>query len=96
MLQLYQDPGCPFCVMVSDHLDSAGVAYESKQMSPFVESETRSELIELGGKPQVPFLHDPERGVKMYESREIVRYVDEHYGAGRNGDGRNGNDRNGG
>ncbi len=85
MLQLYLDLGCPFCVRVTEHLDDVEVPYVPKQMSPFADSETRRELIELGGKPQVPFLYDPERGVKMYESADIIRYVDEHYVAENGG-----------
>lgn len=80
MIQLYFDPSCPFCVRVIDHLASRGIDYERKQISLRSSSETRDELIALGGKSQVPFLRDPERDVQMYESADIIAYVDEHYG----------------
>ena len=35
--------------------------------------------MEKGGKRQVPFLVDDERGVSMYESADIIAYVKEHY-----------------
>lgn len=80
MIQLYFDPRCPFCVRVIDHLEARGIAYEPKQLSTSANSATRDELIALGGKGQVPFLRDPERDVQMYESADIIAYVDEHYG----------------
>lgn len=32
----------------------------------------------LGGRSQMSFLHDPERDVRMYESEDIVEYVNRH------------------
>ena len=29
----------------------------------------------------VPYIEDPNTGVKMFESRDIVRYLDRTYGA---------------
>jgi glutathione S-transferase len=80
MIQLYFDPGCPFCVRVLDHLERTKIPYEKKQISLRADSETRRELVALGGSSQVPFLNDPERDVRMYESKDIVAYVDRHYG----------------
>ncbi len=80
MIQLYFDPGCPFCVRVLDHLEKEQIPFEKKQISLRADSETKRELVALGGRPQVPFLHDPERGVRMYESEDIIEYVDRHYG----------------
>ena len=81
MIQLYFDPRCPFCVRVLDHFDRNSIPFEKKQISLSGDSETRSELIALGGKSQVPFLHDPDRDVRMYESADIIRYADEHHGS---------------
>lgn len=80
MIQLYFDPRCPYCARILDHLDSNGIPFEQKRITLGQDSETRRELVALGGSPQVPFLHDPERDVKMYESADIIAYVDEHYG----------------
>lgn len=37
------------------------------------------ELLSKGGKEQVPFLVDSERGVSMYESSDIIEYIRENY-----------------
>ena len=79
MIQLYFDPNCPFCVRVTDHLARREVAYEPKEFSIYADSDLRRELIALGGKSQVPFLRDPARDVGMYESADIIDYVDRHY-----------------
>ena len=79
MIRLYFDPACPFCARVLDHLETHGIAYEKKQISLRADSETKQELVALGGKGQVPFLNDPARNVRMYESADIIAYVDEHY-----------------
>lgn len=36
------------------------------------------ELVNLGGKQQVPFLVDEANNVQMYESDEIIKYAREH------------------
>jgi glutathione S-transferase len=79
MIELYQSEGCPFCVKVRIAFEQMGIAYLSKSMPLRVSSAFKNELIQLGGKSQVPFLVDPERNVKMYESDDIIAYVKEHY-----------------
>jgi glutathione S-transferase len=81
MLQLFYTRSCPFCVRVLSYLDEAGISYEAKEITSYVAPERR-ELVELGGKGQVPFLVDPERGVKMYESLDIIQYLRDHYATG--------------
>ncbi|MBM4304642.1 MAG: glutaredoxin [Deltaproteobacteria bacterium] len=79
MIQLYQSEGCPFCVKVRLAFEEMGISYISKSMPLRVDSVFKQELIKLGGKIQVPFLHDPERNVKMYESNDIIDYARENY-----------------
>ena len=79
MIELYQSEGCPFCVKVRVAFEQMRVAYVSKAMPLRVPSAFKEELIKLGGKSQVPFLSDPERSVKRYESDDIIEYVKEHY-----------------
>jgi len=79
MIELYQSEGCPFCVKVRVALEQMGVPYISKSMPLRVSSPFKEELITLGGKSQVPFLFDPERSVKMYESDDIIAYVKKYY-----------------
>jgi anaphase-promoting complex subunit 7 len=38
---------------------------------------------EYGGKEQFPYLIDPNTGVSMYESGEIVKYLFQQYGRGK-------------
>lgn len=44
-------------------------------------SPRRPELLARAGKIQVPYLEDPNTGVKMFESRDIARYLRTTYGA---------------
>ncbi len=39
----------------------------------------RAELLERGGRMQVPYLVDPNTGVEMYESTDIVEYLETTY-----------------
>lgn len=78
MLELYQDESCRYCARVRHAFEELGVDYVIKPM-PYG-SDRRSELVKLGGKEQVPFLHDTARDVKMYESDDIIQYVTEYYG----------------
>ena len=43
-------------------------------------SARRSAFLERTGKMMVPYLEDPNTGVKMFESRDIVKYLDQTYG----------------
>ncbi len=47
------------------------------------DSVTRETLRERGGRVQVPYLVDPNTGVEMYESEDIIDYLHATYGAGR-------------
>jgi len=40
------------------------------------------ELVSLGGKDQVPYLVDSEKGSAMYESSAIIDHLNTHYGLG--------------
>lgn len=78
MLTLYVQTGCPYCAMVLHKLDELDVAFEEKNIA---EQEVADELIERGGKRQVPYLVDDARGVEMYESADIVEYLESRFGA---------------
>jgi glutathione S-transferase len=75
MLQLYYDPGCPFCQVVLRFLREQAMDFEAKEISLWADSPTKQELVALGGKSQVPFLVDPQHQVKMYESQDILDYL---------------------
>jgi glutathione S-transferase len=42
----------------------------------------KAELLTKGGKVQVPYLEDTDRGVSMYESLDIIEYLKTYYGKG--------------
>lgn len=76
MLTLYYKPTCPFCERVLQMAENLKVELDLKDVS---EDETAlAELLEKGGKQQVPFLVDTERDVSMYESSDIIDYMREH------------------
>lgn len=77
MLTLYYKPSCPFCHRVLDEVNEMGIQMTLKDISG--DAVLATELISVGGKRQVPFLIDADRGVQMYESGDIVGYLQEHY-----------------
>lgn len=77
MLTLYVKTGCPFCAKVLRKVDELGLEVEKKNIA---DDAVAAELIERGGKRQVPYLVDGEQNVEIYESNSIVAYLDEHHG----------------
>jgi glutathione S-transferase len=80
MITLYTKPHCPYCTRVITANETIGVDFTIVDVA--ADPEQREKLITLGGKPQVPFLHDEEKGVMMYESSDIVIYLANTYGDG--------------
>ena len=80
MLELYQFEQCPYCKKVREKLTELDLDYICRNVPKG--SETRELLVDLGGQEQVPFLVDTNGGevVKMYESDDIVDYLEENYG----------------
>ena len=76
MLTLYVKTGCPFCAAVLAKLNGDNIPFEEKNIA---DEDVVNELIERGGKRQVPYLVDSEKGVEMYESSDIVAYLEENY-----------------
>lgn len=84
MLELYQAEGCSYSRTVREMLTDLGVSYVVHNPRTAA-GETRNEqthdqLLSLGGENQIPFLVDHQRGVTMYESDDIVDYLEDHYG----------------
>ena len=80
-LELYDYETCPFCRRVRlaiSMLDLEVVVYPC----PRGGQRFRPVASERGGRAQFPFLCDPNTGVEMYESADIVRYLIDQYGAG--------------
>ncbi len=76
MLILYIKTGCSFCHKVLDAGRELGISFEEKNIA---DDAVATELVARGGKRQVPYLVDNERGVEMYESDVIVAYLQEHH-----------------
>lgn len=73
MLLLYVLDGCPYCKKVINHLEEKNIEYRKLDIKDPVNMD---ELLHLGGEDQVPFLVDTHHNVKMYESDEIIQYLD--------------------
>lgn len=68
----------PFCRIVFERLSELEIPYlwsTTPRGSP-----TRAALKELTGRVQVPYLEDPNTGVKMFESSDMLKYLDATYG----------------
>lgn len=72
MLILYIRHECSYCEKVIKVFAELGVAFEQRDIA---DRTIASELIKRGGKQQVPYLVDSEKGIEMYESEYIVDYV---------------------
>ncbi len=79
MLTLYVQTGCPYCASVLHELAELELPFEEKNIE---DAAVAQELIERGGKRQVPYLVDEKHGVEMYESGDIVEYLAITYGNG--------------
>jgi glutathione S-transferase len=79
MIELYHAENCPYCVTVRAFMEKEGIAYISKPVPLRGTNSLKDELVAIGGKSQVPFLVDKEKGVKMYESDDIIDYVKKTY-----------------
>jgi len=84
MLELYQAEGCPYSTTVREKLTELGlsyVAHNPRSHGGTVRNEqTHRELTDLGGEDQIPFLLDTDREKALYESEDIVDYLEDHYG----------------
>jgi len=78
LLQLYDIENCPYCRLVRETLTELDL---DAQIIPCPKNgeRFRPELVERGGKAQFPYLVDPNTGVEMYESLDIVAYLFETY-----------------
>jgi glutaredoxin len=75
MIILYTSPVCPYCKKVEAYMHEAGIVYEERSI---VEPAYRDELIQKGGKMQVPFLVDTDQDVAMYESDDMIAHLSTH------------------
>ena len=83
LLVLWQFEASPFCRKVREALCSLDLDYRVRNVAK--SGGQRPELVSLGGKMQVPYLVDPNTGVAMYESSDIVAYLRQTHGGGGSG-----------
>lgn len=81
ILELYEKEACPFCRKVREALSTLDL---DAKIHPCPKGGFlfRKQLVERGGKEQVPLLIDPNTSEKMYESDTIVKYLFNKYGEG--------------
>ncbi|PIR85816.1 glutaredoxin [Candidatus Kaiserbacteria bacterium CG10_big_fil_rev_8_21_14_0_10_44_10] len=77
MLILYHKPSCFYCRMVQEFADSHSIALTLRDIATV--PEHAEDLIERGGKKQVPYLVDNKKEVEMYESDDIIEYLKKNY-----------------
>lgn len=78
-LELWNIEASPYCRKVRTALDRLDLPTTVINICKL--SKRRPEMRERFGRVQVPLLVDPNTGVEMIESDEIVRYLDQTYGS---------------
>lgn len=75
--KLYYKPSCPYCQKVLFYMEENEMELELVDISQ--DTKLREELIDIGGKGQVPCLvidDDP-----LYESDDIIKWLGQNYEA---------------
>ena len=75
-LTLYHFPSCPYCKVVMDCLERLNL--EIPMRDTHADEGAKQELIEMGGKSQVPCLIID--GKPLYESADIVSWLEKNSG----------------
>ncbi len=78
LLTLYEFEGCPYCRMVRNTLCELDLDVLIRPCPPRGQ-RFRPVAKALGGKTLFPFLHDPNTGARLYESKDIADYVAKTY-----------------
>lgn len=79
LLELWSFEASPYCRLVREALTSLEIPYVLHNVGK--NSPKRKAFIERSGKMQVPYLVDPNTSTSMFESADIVRYLEATYGA---------------
>lgn len=81
-IEIYEFESCPFCRKVREIvsvLDLDVLYYPCPRNGP----NFRPKVGQMGGKQQFPYMVDPNTGVAMYESDDIIKYLVNKYGNGQ-------------
>jgi glutathione S-transferase len=76
-LELWSFEASPFCRIVRERLCELELPYILHNVGKG--SPRRAEFVRRSGKMQVPYLFDPNRAVGLFESTDILRYLNDHY-----------------
>ena len=79
LLHLWSFEASPFCRRVREVMCDLELPYHLHNVAKL--SPSRSDFILRSGKMQVPYLEDPNTDTKMFESRDIVAYLERTYAA---------------
>lgn len=77
-LELWSFEASPFSRIAREKLCTLEIPYRLHNVAKG--SPGRDAFVRRSGKMMVPFLVDPNTGQAMFESADIVRYLDDHYG----------------
>ena len=75
---LYNFEISPYCRKVRETLCELNLDYEVRNVGK--QSRRRPQLVDRGGQMMVPYLVDPNTDTEMYESDDIVDYLERTYG----------------
>lgn len=70
---------CPYSQKVLEANSKIGAPLILRNVA--ADESAINDLIHKGGKRQVPFLEDTSRGIRLYESLDIIDYLQKHYGS---------------
>jgi glutathione S-transferase len=76
-LVLYNMEASPYCRKVRETLCELNLEYRVRNVAK--RSRRRPELVAEGGQMMVPYLLDPNTGTALYESEDIVAYLEKTY-----------------
>ena len=76
-LELYSFEASPFCRIAREALSSLELPYHLYNVA--AGSERREAFAAHSGRMMVPWISDPNTGVEMFESADIVAYLEETY-----------------
>jgi glutathione S-transferase len=77
-LELWSFEASPFCRIVRERLSALELPYLLHNVAKG--SPSRARFVRRSGKMMVPYLVDPNTGTEMFESADIVAYLDQTYG----------------
>lgn len=78
-LELWSFEGSPFCRLARETLCELEIPYRLHNVGKG--SPSRAAYVERSGKMMVPYLADPNTGIEMFESADIVAYLNDTYAA---------------